>query len=422
MTALDTVVLDAEVAFVEQPFLSPLIISSGAITTLPEAIATVRVRVDGREAVGRGSIYLSDLWAWPDPALPHERRDAALRELCGAIAGDLNSLCGGEPSHPLELGLRLHDRVCHSTATPPPLARAMCASPFDAAIHDATGLALGISAFDFYEEDAPLPTADPFFRGISACRAIRGALSPARRDLNAWALVTGHDGVAALRPWVFDRGYRCFKIKLLGRNNDADVARTVEVHRMVRELGAGNVELSIDTNEANPDAASVEDYLRRLRSADAETFAALKYVEQPTGRDIGRDRFDWRDVAALKPVLLDEGLTSLERMQEARDQGWSGFALKTCKGHSFALVAAAWAREREMVLSMQDLTNPGLSLIHAALLAAHLPTINGVELNSPQFTPAANAAWLPRLASLFEPRDGRHHLPAKIPLGLGSQL
>ena len=141
---LQTEILDAKVTFVEQPFLTPLIISAGAITTLPEAVAQVTVRVDGKEATGRGSIYLSDLWAWPEPSLTHEQRDGILRKLCKDIAGDLKSLCGGEAAHPLELGLRLHDNVCHEKA-PPALARAMCASPFDAAIHDAVGIALGKS-------------------------------------------------------------------------------------------------------------------------------------------------------------------------------------------------------------------------------------------------------------------------------------
>lgn len=124
----------------------------------------------------------------------------------------------------------------------------------------------------------------------------------------------------------------------------------------------------------------------------------------------------------LKPVLLDEGLTGLELLKEAVAQGWSGLALKTCKGHSFALVAAAWARERGLLVALQDLTNPGYALIHAALLAAHVPMINGVELNSPQFTPGANAEWLPRLAGLFEPARGVHRLPGKVPAGLGSEL
>ena len=225
-----------------------------------------------------------------------------------------------------------------------------------------------------------------------------------------------------LGPWIRDRGYRCFKIKIFGRNNADDVARTVEVYRAVKRLGAKDPQLSVDTNEANPDAESVRDYYQRLKAADAEAFDALLYFEQPTGRDITVYRYQWRPVAALKPVVLDEGLTSLELMHEALAQGWSGFALKTCKGHSFALTAAAWANERKMVLSFQDLTNPGLSLIHAAWFSAHVPTLNDVELNSPQFTPAANAPWLPRLKELFAPTDGMHHLPDRPLVGLGSTM
>ncbi len=81
---LQTTVLEARVRFVPQSFLRPLIISSGKITEITEALAEVRVRVDGREALGRGSIYLSDLWAWPDPKFTHEQRDAELRKMCSA--------------------------------------------------------------------------------------------------------------------------------------------------------------------------------------------------------------------------------------------------------------------------------------------------------------------------------------------------
>ncbi|MDE3000151.1 MAG: hypothetical protein OXU79_13830 [Gemmatimonadota bacterium] len=124
----------------------------------------------------------------------------------------------------------------------------------------------------------------------------------------------------------------------------------------------------------------------------------------------------------LKPVFLDEGLTSLELLPEAKRQGWSGLALKTCKGHSFALLAAAWARANGMRLALQDLTNPGFAAIHAALFAAHVPMVNGVEINSPQYTPDANAEWLPRLAGIFEPVDGLHRIDSPHTAGLGSTL
>lgn len=417
---MKTEILSANVTFVEQPFIAPLIISSGAITEITEARAEVTVRVDGKEATGRGSIYLSDLWAWPDPNLTHQERDAELRNLCNEIAANLWSFCGQQPHHPMELGMKLHDSVCHcGREDMPVLAKAMAASPFDAAIHDAVGIALGKSAFDLYEDEPELPSIDSYFEGNSAARAIKAIVHPPKSQLKAWYLVGKNDTEETVKPWV-DRGYHCFKIKILGKDNEYDVPRTAEVYQMVKRLGAKNIEMSVDTNEGNPDAASVLDYLQKLKALDSEAFGALKYFEQPTGRDITVHTFDWTEVDKLKPVLLDEGLTSLDLMEEAVRQGWSGFALKTCKGHSFALAAAAWARQKGMMISLQDLTNPGLSMIHAALFAACVDTINDVELNSPQFTPAANADWLPRLSGLFEPTDGVHKLGGLEVVGLGS--
>ncbi len=422
---MNTRIIDAKVDFHHQPFLRPLRISSGLITEITEARAEVTVSVNGREATGRGSIYLSDLWAWPDPNLTHDQRDSALRDLCQKIAKGLWDLCGAEPTHPLELGLRLHESVCHHLDSPVPslLARAMCASPFDAAIHDAAGIALERSAFTFCDDPAPIPSGDGLFRGGSACAAIKRMLRPPVREFDAWLIISKDDPLEeAVAPWVRERGYRCFKIKILGQDTEPDVVRTADVYSAVKSFGARDPRITVDSNEANPDAASVWHYLQRLKVAREDVFDALEYLEQPTGRDIRLHRNNWRMVTGQKPVMLDEGLTDFDVLPEAMEQGWSGLALKTCKGHSFALTAAAWAVENGMLLSLQDLTNPGLSMIHAALFAAHVPTINGVELNSPQYTPAANAEWLPRLSGLFEPMDGIHRLPEQLPWGLGSML
>jgi L-alanine-DL-glutamate epimerase-like enolase superfamily enzyme len=425
MTAYRTSIIAARVSFAMRSFRTPLLLSSGPITEITEATAEVQVSVNGREAVGRGCIYLSDLWAWPDPQRAHAERDAAMRTACEAIASGLPGLCGGEEAHPLELGMRLHQAVLSGGAGSimPPLARAVCLSPFDAALHDAVGLASGRSAFALYHEPAVLPLADEWFPARGAIAAIAATLRSAQPALTAWLVVgTSGDPQTELLPWVRDQGYHAFKLKLGGTDNAVDVARTVAVYRAAKSHGVARPRLCVDSNCANPDAASVRDYLERLRAADAAAYAALDYVEQPTGRDITAHRYDWRPVTALKPVVLDEGLTDTADMDLAFQQGWSGFAIKTCKGHSFALVAAAWARQRGMALVQQDLTNPGLAAIHSFLCAAHLPVINGIELNSPQFTPDANVAWLPRLAALFEPCDGNHRLPGPTPPGLGSIL
>lgn len=419
---LNTEVLDADVAFIPRKLKTPLHLSSGKISELTEARVAVTVRVAGREAGGRGSIYLSDVWAWPDPALTHDFRDAALRGFCSNLARRLYAHCGGEPAHPLVLGMRLHESVAGETS-PPLLARTMCASPFDAAIHDAVGIATGRSAFRFYAGTTPFPDVDGLFPRGGACTAIHRLFHTPQSRLRAWWVVGSDDDLGSdLARVVREHGYRGFKLKILGKDNGADAARTVEVYRALRGHGVDDPALTADSNEANPDAESVLDYLERLRAGDSEAFRALRYLEQPTGRDIMLHPQDWRAVARLKPVFLDEGLTSLELLPEATRQGWGGLALKTCKGHSFALLAAAWARENGMRLALQDLTNPGFAAIHAALFAAHVPMVNGVEINSPQYTPDANAEWLPRLAGIFEPVNGLHRIDNPETAGLGSTL
>lgn len=414
-------VVGARVEFVEQLFDKPLQISSGTITRITEARAIVEVEVGGLRAEGRGSIYLSDLWAWPDAALHHDEKDAILRRFCREVAAGLPGMCGA-PAHPLELGLRLHSATAHHPEVPV-LATAMCASPFDAAIHDAAGQALGLSAFSFFDGSFPVPSADVFFAGGSAVEAVRRTLRrPPPDGVPGWYLASATDDLGSgFEEWV-RRGYSCCKIKVLGKSPEADAARTAEVYRRLRECGVGAPRLSLDSNEGNADTRSVLDYLKILRDTAPQAFGALEYLEQPTGRDITKHAFDWSEVARLKPVLLDEGLTDLSLLPLARSQGWSGLAIKTCKGHSFALCAAAWARENNMLLALQDLTNPGLAAIHSCLFAAHISTINGVELNSPQYTPSANREWLPRLAGLFLPVNGRHALPDFHPAGLGSAL
>lgn len=419
-----TTILEARVRFLDQPFLKPLHLSAGVITDIVEARVSVRVRVGNREAEGAGSIYLSDLWAWPASGPSRAEKVEAMKRLCQRLAATLPEATGGEPCHPLELGLRLHHAMVRDgDEAMPILARSVCASPFDAAVHDAAGQALGCSAFQFYDEGARLPSADRCFAGVSAAEAIGRLLREPRRELEAWYLLGAQDDpVEMLSEPVRQRGYRCFKLKVTGSDPERDALRTAATYRAARDLGVASPRLSLDSNEGNPDVESVVAYLDVLQRVDAEAYAALEYLEQPTARDIERHPVDWSALRGRKPILLDEGLTSLELLPTAKEQGWGGLALKTCKGHSFALVAAAWMAQQGGVIALQDLTNPGYSAIHAFLFAAHVPTLNGIELNSPQYTPAANRPWLPALSALFEPTGGVHRLDEVQACGLGSRL
>src|SRR4051794_11218982 len=120
-------IIAAEISFCTQRFATPLMLSSGPMEELTQATASVTVQLGDRRAVGRGSVYLADLWAWPDGSLSHAARDAVLRQFCERLAGEVPAYFRGQSEHPLELGLRLHDFACDELAiepSPPKLARA----------------------------------------------------------------------------------------------------------------------------------------------------------------------------------------------------------------------------------------------------------------------------------------------------------
>lgn len=421
--------IEAAVRFEEVALAAPVVLSTGSITHTTVATATVTLEAGGAVAMGKGSIGLSELWSWPDSALARTVRARVLRDGCAQIAARLPRLCGDEAAHPLELGLRLNaavgrdDDIFGGGPSPFRLARTLCASPFDAAIHDAAGLALDRSAFTLYEEDEPVPSADPLFVPRNATSAIRALLRPRAGPRDAWLVVGPRDDLADDVPRVIrERGYRCFKLKLSGRDPVADAALTASVYRVALACGRGQPRVCGDSNGGARDTDAVLHYLEHLRSQDRDAFEALHYIEQPAGRVLDQEPHDWRAVAAVKPVLVDEGLTGLDVFDVVLDQGWSGLGLKTCKGHSLVLTAAAWARDHGLMVSLQDLTNPGFAALHGALFSGWVPTINGLELNSPQFLPTANEAFAHTCPGLFHPRDGVHQLPPLDTPGLGSGL
>jgi hypothetical protein len=112
------------------------------------------------------------------------------------------------------------------------------------------------------------------------------------------------------------------------------------------------------------------------------------------------------EAAKLRPVVIDESLTDLESLLLARDMGYTGVALKACKGQSQAMLMAAAARKYKMFVCVQDLTCPGASLIHSVGISAHVPGVAGIEANARQYVPAANRPWEERFPGVFKIHDG----------------
>lgn len=446
----DIAVTQASVTFEAFALRTPFVLSTGAITDVTVATATVRVSDEqGRSAEGYGAIVLGDLWAWPSQQVSTTQRVGVMRGLCERISDEL-PLALDVPGHPLELGVQLLEvdvpiwagQLESDVQLPeeiPQLARAVCASPFDAALHDAFGRLHDISAYDALDPQFLSQPLSAWFGPSMSDRHVSEFLGPPRNDtLPGWHIVSKDDPLtrdevvspiedrlpSSLEGWIELEGIFCLKIKTTGTDVAFDVARTIDVYQAARQtherLGTGrHVVLEVDSNEACSSAESVVEYLHKLREASVEAYDALLFVEQPTPRDLAGTRIDMRSVAALKPVLVDEGLQSLDSLSLAAELGWSGAALKTCKTHSLTLLCIAWCSAHDKPYAIVDLTNPGLSAVHSAVLASRCQPMMGVELNCRQFVPSANVALAEHWPGLARMTGGHFDMTQAGAVGLG---
>ncbi len=118
-------------------------------------------------------------------------------------------------------------------------------------------------------------------------------------------------------------------------------------------------------------------------------------------------------------MVIDESLVDLESLLLSRELGYSGVALKACKGHSEALLMGAAAQKYGMFLCVQDLTCPGASFLHSASLSARIPTVAAIEGNARQYCPAGNRGWAERFPTMFHITDGTLGTAALDGPGLG---
>src|SRR4029450_295771 len=179
------------------------------------------------------------------------------------------------------------------------------------------------------------------------------------------------------------------------------------VNRVLAGRGVGDWKYLLDFNEGCPNVGYLLDCLRRVRTATPTGFDRILYIEQPTARDLKKDRANvMHEAARVRPGGIDESLADLETLLLAREMGYTGVALKACKGQTQAMLMAAAAQKFGMFLCVHDLTCPGASLIHSAGIAARVPGNAGIEANARQFVPSANAAWESRFPGLFTIRNG----------------
>lgn len=425
----------------------------GAVVMDRVTYCQVRATVEnrhGERASGFGAIFLADFWGFPSPLVPHPQRDRAMREVVRRFAKTVEDYEGY--AHPLDIFLeteeelrRINAHVCTELGLAeemPFLGALVCASPVDAALHDGFGNVNGICTYDGYSREFMAHDLGyylgPEFEGKYPADYLRPAYLS---QLPIFHLVGGLDKLRAseldesdpqdglpvsLDQWVEREGLICLKVKLRGNDLDWDVERMLEVSRVAHEGGDGRgveqLYFSADTNEQCEGPEYLIEMLRRIEEADRRTFEELLYLEQPTERDLTAHRFDMHELSDIKPVVVDESLTTIEDLELAMELGWSGIALKTCKCQSSDLLFIAKAAEAGIPYTVQDLTNPGIALIQSVGLAARSYPLLGVEANSRQFFPATSKPERRVHPGLFNVVEGRVSTASMRGTGFGYRM
>lgn len=428
-------VVGVRTAFQEHRYRTPYKFSGAPVDRATVLDVTIdAVGADGRMVQGFGSMPLGNVWAFPTRTLPYETTLGAMK----ALAQRIETILAGcrETAHPLELAHLLEPEYRRAAAEEsrgsglaepiPDLALLVTASPFDAALHDACGKILGRPSFLTLEPALVGHDLSRYlgaaFRGANLQESLRPEPAP---RVPLFHSVGGSDPVhpediterlddglpQSLADWIRLNDLFRLKIKLQGEGLARDVSRTLAIDQVARATKPqADWKYCCDFNEACPDVDYVLEFLAKVRERSPACFEAIQYVEQPTSRNLRAvPRVDMHAANKLRPIVVDEGLTSLETLLEARALGYTGLALKACKGQTHSVLMAAAARKYGMFLTVQDLTCPGAALVHSAAIAAWVPGTAGLEANARQYMPAANAPWADRFPGLFKITDGTLH-------------
>lgn len=432
----DIEVIETALAIEKLPYRAPL--KFGGRVVRDAAILNVRARVRtpaGKEAVGFGSMPLGNVWAWPSQAVEAETSTEAMRQVAEKITVAAQALSGF--AHPLDhvhVLSRSYDAIAGEVTSAlgvpepmPRLATLVAASPVDAALHDGFGKANGVNSFNglaaefmahdlaFYlNQDFAGEYLDRYTLRMPKARMplyhLVGALDPLTKCNVVQPI---GDGLPeTLCEWIRFNGLTHLKIKLNGDDLLWDVERVAAVDEVTAETqserGCDRWFYSLDFNEKCANVEYVINFLQHLRlKTSPATMDRIQYIEQPTHRDLkAHPNNRMHEAAKIKPVVIDESLIDFESLLLARELGYSGVALKACKGHSEALLMAAAAQKYNMFLCVQDLTCPGASFLHSAELSARIPGVAAIEGNARQYCPAGNREWAERYPTMFEITDG----------------
>jgi L-alanine-DL-glutamate epimerase-like enolase superfamily enzyme len=444
----DVRIVEARCSFEPVPFRAPLKFGGRVVeNTILINVEVDVVTRDGRESAGSGSMPIGNVWAWPSQTLTPDQSEEAMK----AFAKQVVNLANAYPDygHPIDITYQISGEYFHMGKTlpgklgldeeMPELAQLVAASPFDAALHDAFGRVHDQNSFntlgpEFMSHDLSEYLDESFAGEYLDQYTLRepkermplyhlvGAMDPLTDGDISKRI---DDGLPETLPeWIAADGLTHLKIKLSGEDLKWDVERVLAIEKIATEAqsvrGCKEWFYSCDFNEKCENVDYVLDFLNQVREQSPSAYDRIQYIEQPTHRDLEANPENRMHKAAkLKPVVIDESLVDYDSLLLSRELGYSGVALKACKGQTDSLLLAAAAQKNEMFLCVQDLTCPGSSFLHSASLAARIPGVAAIEGNGRQYCPGANKKFAKRKPALFNITDGTVGTGTLNGIGLG---
>ena len=420
--------------------------------------ATITVQnMDGVCSVGVGETPIAVAWTWPSE-LSFSEREERMVEFCNMLCECWNSI--SYTGHPMEIGYKFIQNELHELLNKenelhkgkeqmPYLSALVCNSLFDIAIYDAFGNLNKIGAFDYFtpqymnhdlawyytidiEDEKQKEEYLRIFGGKYPCDYF---VKNIPNTLPVWHLVGGtdpleesdlkgnepNDGIPVLlRDWIKEDGLNCLKIKLRGNDEPWDYERIVKVGLIANEMGVEH--LTADFNCTVHDPEYVNRILDKLKIEYKSIWDKILYIEQPFPYDMEKYPIDVHSLSQRKLLLMDESAHDWHYVKLGIDLGWTGVALKTCKTITGAVLMFCFAKEFNLAIMVQDLTNPGLAMIPHASLARYVGTIMGIESNGPQYCPNASIAEAKIHPGLYKRRSGCIDLTTIGPYGFGYRL
>lgn len=415
-----------DVSFFERPvtFARPFRFGAVVINATPQAFVRVDIEVEGKDvATGASAEFLVAKWFDKRPHLSPEETVTELRRSL-LIARELYLAHSG-----FETAFGLHAAIIGAQIEAcarediPPLAAAYGPAEIDKAILDALLRCTEASFFDAMKAniagvDARL-SPDISGRDVTEFLATRERLErvAVRHTVGMDDEIEGDGGVADRHE---NSGARYFKLKLNGDvAHDAD--RLIRIGRELATLPR-DYRVTLDANEQYADLAILRELVDRLDCDTALLPIASKllYIEQPMPRDITRQS----PLGALagRDFIVDEADDSYNAFPAARELGYRGISLKSCKGIYKSVInatrAAKWSAGGEKYfVAGEDLTCQAGLAVQQDLALGALIGVTHAERNGHHYvdgfgdTPAAEAeAFLKGHPDLYTSDAGKVRL------------